>query len=94
MTVSVTVVVWVRLPEVPVMVTVAPPSVAVLEAVSVSVLVVVALEGLKDAVTPAGRPLAVRATDPLKPLSGLTVIVLVPAVPCTTPTLLGAAERE
>jgi hypothetical protein len=71
-------VVWVRLPDVPVIVTVAGPTVAVLEAVRVSVLLVVALAGLKDAVTPAGRPLAERATDPLKLFSGVTVMVLAP----------------
>ena len=66
---SVSVVVWVRLPDVPVMVTVAEPTVAVLEAVSVNVLPVVALAGLKDAVTPVGRPVAERATNPVKLLS-------------------------
>ena len=81
MTVRVRVVVRVRLPDVPVIVTVAGPTVAVLEAVSVSVLVVVALAGLKDAVTPAGRPEAERATDPAKLLSGVTVMVLVPLAP-------------
>jgi hypothetical protein len=86
-----TVVVCVRLPDVPVTVTVARPRVAVLEAVSVSVLVLV---GLKDAVTPAGSPVADKATDPLKLLSGVTVTVLVPAVPWTTLTLLGEAASE
>ena len=75
---------WVRLPEIPVTVTVAEPTVAVLDAVRVSVLVVVALAGLKDAVTPAGRPLAERATNPLKLFSGVTVMLLVPLAPCTT----------
>jgi hypothetical protein len=81
LTVSATVVVWVRLPEVPVMVTVARPRVAVHDAVRVSVLLVVALAGLKDAVTPAGRPEAERATAPAKLLSGVTVMVLVPDAP-------------
>ena len=75
------VVVCVRVPDVPVTVTVAAPTVAVLEAVSVSVLVVVALAGLKDAVTPVGRPVAERATDPAKLLSAVTVTVLVPLAP-------------
>ena len=92
MTVSVSVVVWVRLPDVPVMVTVAGPTVAVLDAVRVNVLLVGALAGLKDAVTPAGRPLAERATDPAKLLSGVTVIVLVPVAPCTT--LADEADSE
>jgi hypothetical protein len=80
-TVSANVAVWVRLPEVPVRMTVASPSVAVLEAVNVNVLAVVVLEGLKDAVTPLGRPLAVSATAPVKPPIGVTVIALVPAAP-------------
>ena len=69
---------------------------AVFEAVSVSLLVVavVALAGLKDAVTPAGRPLAERATDPAKLLMPFTVMVLVPLLPWTTLTLLGEAESE
>ena len=58
---------FVRLPEVPVMVTVAVPNAAVLVAVRVSVLVVVVLLGLNNAVTPAGRPEAARLTLPLKP---------------------------
>ena len=61
-----TVVVAVKLPEVPVMVTVVgPPVVAVPLAVSVSVLLLVGLVvlvGLKAAVTPLGRPEAARLT--------------------------------
>ena len=91
-TISATVVEWVRLPVVPVMVTVAGPTVAVLEAVKVSVLVVVVLAGLNDAVTPAGRPLAVRPTELVKPLRSVTATVLVPLAPCTT--LTGASDRE
>ena len=89
-----TVVVCVKLPDLPVMATVARPRVAVLEAVRVSVLVVVALAGLKDAVTPVGRPLADKPTDPAKLLRAVTVIVLVPAVPWMTLTLLGEAASE
>jgi len=48
------VVLFVKLPEVPVMVTVAALRLAVLLAVSVQVLVAVAGMGLKEAVTPAG----------------------------------------
>jgi hypothetical protein len=90
----VTVVVWVRLPEMPVMVIVAEPTGAVLDAVSVRMLVPVVLVGLNDAVTPDGRPLAVKATDPVKLLIPLTVMVLVPLLPCTTLMLLGPADRE
>jgi hypothetical protein len=82
-----------KLPEVPVMVTVVAPVVAVLLAVSVRVLVVVAGFVLNDAVTPLGRPEADKLTLPLKPFCGVTVIVLVPALPCVTVKLLGEAER-
>ena len=75
------------------MTTVAVPVVAVLLAVSVSVLLVVALEGLKLAVTPAGSPEADRLTLPLKPFTGLTLMVPVPLVPCVRLKLAGEAER-
>jgi hypothetical protein len=64
-----------------VIVTAANPIVAVLLAVSVSVLVAVAGFGLNDAVTPLGRPDADKVTPPLKPFCGVTVIVLVPPAP-------------
>ena len=83
-----------KLPEVPVMVTVPAPVVAVLLAVSVRVLVVVAGFVLNDAVTPLGKPEADKVTLPLKPFCGVTVIALVPAVPCVIVKLLGEAERE
>lgn len=80
--------------EVPVMVTVAVPVVAVLLAVSVTALVLVVLPGLKKAVTPLGSPEADRLTLPLKPFCGVIAIVLVPLVPCVIVKLLGEAERE
>ncbi len=83
--------VLVRLPEVPVMVTVAVPSVAELAALSVSVPGLVVLAGLNDAVTPVGRPDAARATAPVKPFCGVIVIVLVALAPCATLTLAGDA---
>jgi hypothetical protein len=76
-----TVDVWIRPPETPVTMTVAGPTAAVLDAVSVRTLLLVVLGALNDAVTPFGRPLAVRATDPLKPLMSETVTVLVPLEP-------------
>jgi len=90
---SVIVVELVRVPDVPVMVTLAVPTVAVLVAVNVNVLVVVVFAGLNDAVTPLGRPDADKATLPLKPLCGMTVTVLVPLAPCAKLKLLGEADR-
>jgi hypothetical protein len=55
------------LPDVPLTVTVTVPVVAVVLAVSVKVLVLVVLVGLKDAVTPLGRPEADKLTLPVKP---------------------------
>ncbi len=76
-----------RLPDVPVTVTVDTPAAAELLALRVRVF------PLKDAVTPAGRPEAAKETVPVKPPAGVTVIVLVPVAPCTTVTLAGAAAR-
>jgi hypothetical protein len=81
-----------KLPDVPVIVTVTVPVAAVLLAFSVNVLVLVVLAGLKDAVTPLGRPVAAKLTLPLKPARGETVIVLVPLAPCIKLRLVGAAE--
>jgi hypothetical protein len=85
-------VVFVKLPDVPVMVSVTVPMVAVPLAVSVNVLVVVAGFGLNDAVTPLGRPDADKLTLPLKPFCGVIVIALVPLPLCVTVKLLGDAE--
>lgn len=82
----------VKLPDVPVTVTVAEPVLAEPLAVKVSVLEAVAGFGLNDAVTPLGRPDAERVTLPLKPFCGVTVIVLVPLPPCARVTLF-EAER-
>jgi hypothetical protein len=87
--------VFVKVPDVPVMVTVDVPVVAVALAVSVNVLVLVVLVvllGLKEAVTPLGRPEADKLTLPVKPFCGVTVIVLVPLLPCTRVTPFGKAE--
>src|SRR5262249_60789376 len=75
------------------MVTVLAPVAAVLLAVSVNVLVVAVLEGLKRAVTPLARPEAAKLTLPMKPFAGVTVIVLVTLFPRPTVKLAGDAER-
>ena len=94
LTVKLTVVEWVRLPLVPVMVTVAVPVAAVLLAVNVSRLVFVVLAGVNVAVTPDGNPDADKFTLPLNPFKSVSVIVLLLLEPCVTVTAVGEAESE
>src|SRR6202042_1657919 len=68
-TVRLSVVLFVKLPDVPVIVTGPVPVAAVPVAVKVSVLVEVVGFGLKPAVTPLGVPVADRVTLPLKPFT-------------------------
>lgn len=78
-TTSVTVAVWVRVPSVPLMVRVYEPAGVLLLVVTVIVeagkLGGPDVVGLKEAVAPAGRPLALNVTVPLYPLNGVTVAV-------------------
>ena len=92
-TVRLNVVVAVRLPETPLMVTVDVPVAAVALAVSVNVLVVVAGFGANPAVTPLGKPEALKVTLPVNPPAGTTVIVLLPLAPWTILRLVGFAIR-
>ena len=92
-TVRASVVDAVKLPEVPVIFTVADPVVAVLLAVSVSTLVPVVGFVPNAAVTPLGRPDAARVTLPVNPPTSVTVIVLLPLPPCVIVRLLGESER-
>src|ERR1039458_2952809 len=71
-------------PEVRVMVTGDVPAVAVALAVNVSTLVEVAGLVPNAAVTPLGKPLAARVTEPLNGLTSVTVMVSVPLAPCAT----------
>jgi hypothetical protein len=71
----------VSVPEVPVIVTADDPAVAVLLAVSVSRLVPVVGLVANAAVTPVGRPEAVRVTLPVNPPTSVTAIVSVPLLP-------------
>ena len=82
----------VKLPNVPVIFMLAVPIVAVEEAVNVKALVPVVLVGLKEAVTPFGKPEADKPTAPLNPFCGVRVIVVDPLVPCTRVKPAGAAE--
>jgi hypothetical protein len=89
---SLSVVLWDDVPEVPVIVSGTIPADAVALAVRVSTLVVVVGFGKNDAVTPLGSPDAARLTLPENPFAEFTVIVLIPSLPCTTPTLFGEDE--
>jgi len=83
----------VKVPEVPVTVTVTgPPAVAEPAAVSVSTWVPANVPAANDAVTPLGKPVAARATLPVNPPTSVTEMVLVPLLPAATDTLFGAAE--
>ena len=81
MTDTETVVLAVSVPDVPVMITVEVPAVAVLPAVKVTTLLAVAGLVPKVAVTPLGKPVAASVTLPLKGLTSVTVTVLVPLAP-------------
>lgn len=93
LTVRLRVVVCVMPPDTPLMVIVEVPEVAVSPAVRVSVLVDAVEAGLNFAVTPVGRPEALKATLLVNPFAGTTVIVLVPGVPSAIVTVLGLAVR-
>ena len=75
---SVSVVVLVKAPETPVIVTVTEPVAAVALAAKVRVLLDVAGFGLNEAVTPFGSPEAESVTLPENPLAGVIVIFPVP----------------
>ena len=92
-TVKEIVVVLVKLAQTPLTVTVNVPSAAVALAVRVSVLLLTVPAGLKEAVTPLGRPEADKLTVPLKPLSGLMLMVLVAVFPWTALKLFGEAVK-
>jgi hypothetical protein len=80
-TVSVSGVVKARFPEVPATLNTVVPIAAELSAIRVSTLLVIVPGGLKEAVTPGGKPAADRLTVPLKPFWPATVIVLVTLPP-------------
>jgi hypothetical protein len=94
-TASVTLVVWVRLPLVPVMVSGYVPTgvVELVVTVRVELPVPLTVAGEKLAVAPAGSPLAVNVTTPVKPFKAPIVAVYVVSFPTTTICELGVAER-
>ena len=93
LTVRPTDVVFVKLPDTPVMVTVDVPNGAEPLAVRVSVLVVVVELGFNTAVTPVGKPESLKLTLPENPLPASTVMVLVTVPPGATFTKLGLAVK-
>lgn len=82
-------------PLVPVTVIVyAPPTVVLAELrVRVDVPAPVIDVGEKVAVTPDGAPLVINATAPANPPRAVVVMVLVPAAPAVTVTLVGDAAK-
>jgi hypothetical protein len=82
-----------RAPDVPAMVIVDVPATAVGPAVNVTVLLLVVLVGLNDAVTPVGSPVAARLTLAVNPFAGTTAITLLPGVPDLAVTPAGVAVR-
>lgn len=91
-TVRATLMVVVRLPDVPVIVTVAPPVLAEPLTERLSVLAEEVLGGLRLAVTPDGRPEAVRFTVPVKPCKGITFRAIDPLAVCCNVNAFGDAE--
>jgi hypothetical protein len=61
-------------------------------AISVSTWVPAAEPAAKDEVTPLGKPVAASVTEPEKPPASVTVIVLVPLLPCAIETDAGEGE--
>ena len=94
LTVNAMAVLAVRLPEVPVMVTVNVPSAAELLAASVRTLDAVVGLVPNDAVTPVGRPEAARVTLPLNPPAPATAIMSVALLPEATIKVEGAGESS
>jgi hypothetical protein len=77
LTTRVTVVLWTRVPLVPVIVSTDDPVGVEVDVVTVMVELpdVVTEAGLKEAAAPEGRPLALKLTVPVKPPLGVTVAV-------------------
>ncbi len=84
LTVKAIVVLAVRLPEVPLTVIVAEPTVAELLAIRVTTLLPVVGLVAKVAVTPLGKPDAASVTFPVKPFWPVTVMVDFPEAPRAT----------
>lgn len=83
----------VSVPEVPVMMTVEAPAVAVALALKVTTLLPVAGLVANAAVTPLGRPDAASVTLPVNPPTSVTVMVSVAVMPWVIERLAGDAAR-
>jgi len=92
-TVRLTVLVDVKLPDFPVIVTVTVPVAAVALALNVNVLVEVVGLVPNAAVTPLGKPDALNVTPPTNPFAGTTVIVLGALLPPWLTAAFGATLR-
>src|SRR6266568_1056502 len=89
-----TVAVWLVLPLVPVMVRVEVPDAELLVLMfSVELPEPLTEVGFNVAVTPAGAPLTLNPTVPLKPFSALTVAVVLVELPAATVSELDAIFR-
>jgi hypothetical protein len=93
-TTKLTVVLCVKLPLTPVIVSVDVPTgvLPLVVTVNVELPVPVTVAGEKLAVAPAGNPLALSVTTPLNPPTAATLAVYVVEFPTTTVRVLGAAE--
>lgn len=85
--------VWLKLPDLPVMVTVASPGAAEAAAVRVRIALAGVAPPLNEPVTPVGRPERLTVTEPAKPFCGVKVRVLAPVAPCATLSAVGEADK-
>jgi hypothetical protein len=93
-TTKLTVVVCVKLPLVPVIVSVDVPTgvLPVVVTVNVELPVPVTVPGEKPAVAPAGNPLTLSATAPVNPFNAPMLVVYVVALPTITVCVLGLPD--
>ena len=84
---------WLRLPDLPVMVTVAVPAAAEAVAANVRIALADVAPALNDPLTPVGRPMMLTVTVPAKPFCGVKVRVVVPVEPCATLSAVGDADN-
>jgi hypothetical protein len=86
--------VWLRLPDLPVTVTVDGPVAAELVTVSVRTQLTGVVPTLNDPTTPFGRLEMLNVTMFENPFSGVKVRVLLAVAPCAILTVAGEADKE